>query len=144
MVSETVDVFSKAATPGAVGYKWSSDGTGEYALQEADGVAVGTKIVLHLKTDDRHFSDEETVLSVVKKYSNFVGNPIFLNGKQINTVQVVNISFINSYRFLLCTKRALKFQALWLMEPKKVTTEMHDEFYHFIGDAYDRPRTDIY
>jgi TNF receptor-associated protein 1 len=55
--------------------------------------------------------------AIVKKYSNFVGNPIFLNGKQINTVQ-----------------------ALWLMDPKQVTLDMHQEFFHFIGGTYDRPR----
>jgi len=36
--------------------------TGSYEIQEAEGVQEGTKIVLHLKTDDRQFSDEETVL----------------------------------------------------------------------------------
>jgi len=26
------------------------------------------------------------------------------------------------------------------MDPKQVTPEMHDEFYSFVGGAYDRPR----
>ncbi|CAL8095531.1 unnamed protein product [Orchesella dallaii] len=117
MVANKVDVYSKSSQENAPGYKWTSDGSGTYELQEADGVKEGTKIVLHLKTDHRQFSDEETVLSIIKKYSNFVGNPIFLNGQQINTVQ-----------------------ALWLMDPKSVTADMHDEFYNFIGGSYDRPR----
>jgi TNF receptor-associated protein 1 len=29
---------------------------------------------------------------------------------------------------------------LWLMEPKEVTPVMHDEFYRFVANAYDRPR----
>ncbi|ODM99213.1 Heat shock protein 75 kDa, mitochondrial, partial [Orchesella cincta] len=117
MVANRVDVYSKSSKENTHGYKWSSDGSGVYEIQEAEGVQNGTKIVLHLKTDHRQFSDEETVLSIIKKYSNFVGNPIFLNGKQINTVQ-----------------------ALWLMDPKTVTPDMHDEFYNFIGGSYDRPR----
>jgi TNF receptor-associated protein 1 len=35
--------------------------TGTYEIQEAEGVQPGTKIVLHLKQDNREFSDEDTV-----------------------------------------------------------------------------------
>lgn len=38
--------------------------TGSYEIQEAEGVQDGTKIVLHLKTEHRQFSDEDTVLSM--------------------------------------------------------------------------------
>ncbi|MPC18646.1 Heat shock protein, mitochondrial [Portunus trituberculatus] len=29
---------------------------------------------------------------------------------------------------------------LWLMDPKEVSPEQHDEFYRFVGSAYDKPR----
>jgi HSP90 family molecular chaperone len=32
-----------------------------YEIQEAEGVQPGTKIVLHLKQENREFSDEDTV-----------------------------------------------------------------------------------
>lgn len=35
--------------------------TGTYEIQEAEGVQPGTKIVLHLKQENREFSDEDTV-----------------------------------------------------------------------------------
>jgi len=41
--------------------------TGSYEIQEAEGVQDGTKIVLHLKTDHRQFSDEDTVMVSEKK-----------------------------------------------------------------------------
>jgi len=31
-------------------------------------------------------------------------------------------------------------KALWTMEPKDVTDDMHEEFYRFIANVYDRPR----
>lgn len=34
-----------------------------YEIQEAEGLPVGTKIVVQLKTDCREFSDDETVKS---------------------------------------------------------------------------------
>lgn len=77
----------------------------------------GTKIVIHLKTDCREFSDEETVRGIIQKYSNFVGNPIYLNGKKANTIQ-----------------------ALWLTDPKSITAQQHGEFYRYISNSYDLPR----
>jgi HSP90 family molecular chaperone len=32
------------------------------------------------------------------------------------------------------------FQPLWVMDAKDVSPEMHDEFYRFVGNSYDRPR----
>ncbi|KAK3099368.1 hypothetical protein FSP39_003349 [Pinctada imbricata] len=117
MVAEKVDVYSRAAKPGAQAYKWSSSGTGTYDIAEAENVQRGTKIVLHLKGDCYDFAKEDVLKDVVKKYSNFVGVPIYLNGKKANVIQ-----------------------ALWMMEPKNITEEMHEEFYRFIGNVFDKPR----
>lgn len=38
--------------------------SGVYEIQEAEGVPIGTKIVVHLKTDCREFSDNDTVQSM--------------------------------------------------------------------------------
>ncbi|CAG5131563.1 unnamed protein product, partial [Candidula unifasciata] len=117
MVGDKVDVYTKSYKPGSPAYKWSSDGSGKYEISEAEGVQRGTKIVIHLKGDAYNFAKEEVIKEVVKKYSNFVGVPIYLNGKKANIVQ-----------------------ALWTMDPKDVTPEMHEEFYRFIGNVYDKPR----
>lgn len=116
MVADKVEVYSRAANED-IGHKWSSDGTGSYEIQEAEGVQFGTKIVLHLKTDCREFSDDEMLKNVINKYSNFVGSPIYLNGKKANSVQPV-----------------------WLMDAKSVTPQQHNEFYRYISGSYDQPR----
>ncbi|XP_046394482.1 heat shock protein 75 kDa, mitochondrial [Ischnura elegans] len=119
MVAEKVEVFSRKGDD--PGYRWATDGSGTYEIQEAEGVQPGTKIVVHLKADCREFSDDDTIKGVIKKYSNFVGSPIFVNGKQVNVIQ-----------------------PLWLMDPKDVKQEMHDEFYRFVSNAYDRPRFSLH
>jgi TNF receptor-associated protein 1 len=53
-------------------------------------------------------------VGIVKKYSNFVGFPIKLNDKTVNTVQ-----------------------PLWTMEKTAVTDEQHKEFYRYISSAWD-------
>ncbi|XP_023952390.2 heat shock protein 75 kDa, mitochondrial [Bicyclus anynana] len=117
MVAEKIEVFTRSSIAGSSGYKWSSDGSGTYEIQEVDGVPIGTKIVVYLKTDCREFADDATVKNIIMKYSNFIGSPILLNSEQINSIK-----------------------PLWLMEPKEVTQEQHIEFYRFISNSYDKPR----
>ena len=90
---------------------------GTYDIQLAEGVRLGTKIVIHLKPECKEFADSDRVKDVIKRYSNFVGNPIYLNGKKENTIR-----------------------ALWLCDPKSITPEQHSEFYRYIGNAFDLPR----
>ncbi|XP_060757407.1 heat shock protein 75 kDa, mitochondrial isoform X1 [Neoarius graeffei] len=117
MVADKLDVYSRSAEPGVPGYKWSSDGSGVFQIAEASGVRQGTKIVLHLKDECKEFSSEDRVKEVVKKYSNFVSFPIYLNGRRLNTLQ-----------------------ALWMMDPKEISEWQHEEFYRYIAKAYDKPR----
>lgn len=117
MVADRVEVFTKSMNPHATGYLWKSDGTNEYEIIESDNIERGTKIVMYLKQDCREYASEDTVRNVINKYSNFVNSPIKLNGSEINTIQ-----------------------PLWLLNPKSVSKEQHDEFYKFVANTYDRPR----
>eukprot|EP01113_Clastostelium_recurvatum_P030613 TRINITY_DN3734_c0_g1_i4.p1 TRINITY_DN3734_c0_g1~~TRINITY_DN3734_c0_g1_i4.p1 ORF type:complete len:751 (-),score=276.46 TRINITY_DN3734_c0_g1_i4:53-2266(-) len=116
MVGDKVTVYSRSANEGSPGYAWESDGSGSYTIREAQNVARGTKIVIRLKSTCREFSDRKTIENIVKKYSNFVGVPIRLNGDIVNTVK-----------------------ALWMMSKDRVTDQEHEEFYQFIAKAYDKP-----
>ena len=78
---------------------------------------MGTKIILHLRPEDSEFSDENTVKDVIKKYSNFVGSDISLNGAKMN-----------------------QLKPLWLMDPKEVDKDLHNEFYRYISNGFDTPR----
>ncbi|CAB4061136.1 TRAP1 [Lepeophtheirus salmonis] len=113
MVADKIDVYS---SKDGKGYHWSSEGYGSYSITEADADC-GTKIVLHLKTDCREFADEETVRGVVKKYSSFVGSPLFLNGNRSNDLR-----------------------PLWLLDPKEVNEESYRDFYNYISNSFDSPR----
>jgi len=54
---------------------------------------------MYLKQDCREYASEDTVRSVINKYSNFVNSPIKLNGSEINTIQV-SITFENVNLFI--------------------------------------------
>lgn len=117
MVADKVKVYTRSARKDSKGYCWSTDGSGAYDISEAEGVAIGTKIVLHLKPNSTNFSDRSNVESIVKKHSAFVSFPIKINGQPVATVG-----------------------ALWTRSPSEITDEQHAEFYRFIAHAYDDPQ----
>ncbi|OBZ91930.1 TNF receptor-associated protein 1, mitochondrial [Choanephora cucurbitarum] len=117
MVGQKIKVYTKSALPGSKGYCWTTDGQGSYTVAEAENVAVGTKIVIELREDSKSYASELEVDSIIKKYSNFVGFPIYLNGKKVNTVD-----------------------ALWTKDRNSVTPEEHTQFYRFIANAWDDPQ----
>ncbi|XP_014233658.1 heat shock protein 75 kDa, mitochondrial [Trichogramma pretiosum] len=117
MVADKVEVFTKSYKKDSEGLYWVSDGSGSYEISSAEGVQPGTKIIIHLRTDCREFSDDKVVDGIIKKYSNFVSSPIFINGERANTIE-----------------------ALWAMDPKEVKPEQHTEFYRFISNSFDQPR----
>ena len=114
MAAEKVEVYSKSYTPGAQGWKWTSDGKSSYEIETVDDLSRGTRIVVYLK--DAEFAAEYRVESVIKRYSNFVPVPIELNGKEVNTVQ-----------------------ALWTRQKSEVKAEEYDEFYKYIAHDTEAP-----
>ena len=38
------------------------------------------------------------------------------------------------------TSLFLRFQAIWMMDPKDVSEGQHEEFYRYVAQAHDRPR----
>jgi TNF receptor-associated protein 1 len=117
MVGSKIDVYSKSFEPGSQGYHWTSDGSGAYEITPAEGVMRGTKVIIQLKEEDKRFSIKSTVEDIIKRYSNFVGFPIFLNGTKLNQVQ-----------------------ALWTQSERDVTDDDHEKFYQFICNTMDTPR----
>jgi TNF receptor-associated protein 1 len=115
MVADKVTVYSRKQGTDK-GYCWLSGGDGTYQISEAEGVDVGTKIILHLRDDCADFATAERVRSAVTKYSSFVSFPVACNGDRVNDVQ-----------------------ALWLKDAAGITKEEHAALYRHIAAAYDEP-----
>jgi HSP90 family molecular chaperone len=118
MVAEKVVVESKPSGA-ATAFKWSSDGSGVFTIEEceAEDLARGTRITMHLKEKSNEFANGTRIKDIIKKYSNFVNFPIKLNGEAINTVS-----------------------ALWTKDQKKISLQEYKEFYRFCTNAYDDPK----
>ncbi len=116
MVAESVRVQSRSYLKDDEGHQWASDGTGGYEISPCKGIHRGTKIIIKLKEDARHYCDAGTIKKVIKQYSSFVSFPIMVGGEEVNTVQ-----------------------ALWTRGKSEIKDEEYNEFYKFIANTADQP-----
>ncbi|MBR0260410.1 MAG: molecular chaperone HtpG [Selenomonadaceae bacterium] len=124
IVADTVELLTrKAGTDSAV--KWTSDGAGEYEIEDCEKETHGTIIVLHLKKEfcgdeEYNFTDAYQIEQLIKKYSDFVRYPIKMNfnvkgdkdGESIVEVRTVN-----------------SMKPLWSRNKSEITREEYDEFF---------------
>jgi molecular chaperone HtpG len=137
MVASYVDVISKKAGED-VAYKFSTDGQGEFETTQVTKESHGTVIYIKLKDDELEFLDKYRVQEVVKKYSNHIPYPIFLNyedveyegegddkkEKKVNKSEQINAA-----------------TALWTLPKSELTKEDYIEFYKTISHDSQEPLT---
>ena len=79
MVGDLVEVVTrKAGTDKA--FKWSSDGRGEFTIEDATRDARGTDVIVHLKKDEKEYLEPQRIEHIVRTYSDHIGIPILLAG----------------------------------------------------------------
>merc|ERR1712093_926030 len=73
-------------------YRWESSAGGTFSIAEdkenPEQLKRGTKIVLHLKTDNTEFLEERRIKDLVKKHSEFISFPIKLMVEKTNEKEV--------------------------------------------------------
>ena len=119
MVAETVDVISRKAGSDKA-YKWHSDGSNGYSLDDAERGEEGTDIILHLKKDAKEFLEEQRISYMVKKYSDHLSAPIYWQDGEASTM-------LNSA------------SAIWTRPKSEITEEQYNSFYQQASSAYDTP-----
>jgi len=137
MVAERVDVISKKAGEDTA-YKFSSDGTGEFEVNPVIKDSHGTVVYIKLKDDAKEFLDSFRVKEIVKKYSNHIPYPIYLNytteelvgeGDDAKTEKVKKQEQINDAK------------ALWTIPKSELKDEDYIEFYKTIWNDFEEPLT---
>lgn len=117
MVASKVVIKTKSYLPDEAAVEWTSDGLGEYEITELDEKrARGTTIELHLKEDAKEFTEKWRVENIIKKHSNFITFPIYLDKEKINTIN-----------------------AIWREPKSSVTKEQYNEFYKFLTYDAEEP-----
>ena len=119
MVAEKVEVKSRKAGE-SEGWRWVSDGKGEFTIEPLAELARGVTIVVYLRDGEDEYLDPGRLRRIVHTYSDHIGLPIVLEdaGKE---------ETINSA------------SALWTRPRSEVTQEQYNEFYHHVGHSFDDP-----
>lgn len=133
IVAKAVDVYTrKAGHDAEEGVHWHSEGEGEFTIENTILPSRGTKIVLHLKSDESEFSDSWRLKNLVKKYSDHISVPVQMleesfeapEGEEEAQKKDPSWENVNSAK------------ALWTRPRSEVKDEEYQELYHHISHDY--------
>lgn len=134
MVADRVEVISRKAGEENA-YKWSSMAGSEYEIEPASRESHGTSIIMHLKEEESEFLDARRIESIVKKYSNHIPFPIYMDkeewvapaeGEEKGHNEIVN-------------KQINKANALWTISKSDISDEEYKDFYSSIAHDSGEP-----
>lgn len=111
MVAAEVTVISRSYRLDEQAWRWSSQGDSQFTLAPAEKAERGTTIVIRLKDDAVEFANPWRLEQIIKKHSDYVSFPIYLQQSD-GGEKVVN-----------------RQTALWRQGPVQVKPEEYEEFY---------------
>jgi molecular chaperone HtpG len=120
MVAEKVEVISRKAGESQA-WRWTSDGSGQFTIGEADRSARGTTIVLHLRKGEEEFLESLRLSHIVRTYSDHIALPVVLEEGDGKSETLNSAS------------------ALWARPKSEVTEDQYQSFYHHVSHAFDDP-----
>ena len=129
IVAEKVEVFTrKAGSDAKDGVYWSSEGNGEFDLGDVELTERGTRIVLHLRADEKEFLEPWRLKSLVRKYSDHIAIPVLVRdqkpadeeGKEPET----------------SWDQANTATALWTRNKSEIKDEEYQEFYRHVSHDF--------
>ncbi len=119
MVADRVEVVARKAGE-AEGWRWVSDGKGEFTIEPQPDAARGAAIIIHLREGEDEYLDPVRLRQIVRTYSDHIGLPIVLReGGKDETINTAS--------------------ALWTRPRSEITPEQYKEFYHHVGHSFDDP-----
>ncbi|MEM7611471.1 MAG: molecular chaperone HtpG [Pseudomonadota bacterium] len=124
IVAEKVVVETRRAGADAEnGVRWTSAGDGEYTLEDVDRAARGTSITLHLKPEEKEFTERFRLSSLIKRYSDHIAFPVRMPAAE----EGGDPETINSAT------------ALWTRSRSEVSEDEYKEFYRHLSHDFEEP-----
>jgi len=117
MVAKEVVIKTKSFRKDSQPWIWKSDGLGSYEIDSTnEPLKRGTQIEIHLRDEEKEFAEKYRLQSIIKKHSNFISFPIYLEAERVNTIS-----------------------ALWREPKSSITKEQYNEFYKYLTYDTDEP-----
>jgi molecular chaperone HtpG len=112
-------VTRRAGLPASDAVRWECDMSKDaaaYSIEPAEKSARGTDVTLHVRDGEDELLDEFRLRSIIHKYSDHIGTPIFVGEEKANQAS-----------------------ALWTRPKNEITDEQYIEFYKHVGHDFDAP-----
>jgi len=117
MIAKEVIIKTKSYKKDAQPVEWKSDGLGDYEISDInDEIKRGTTIEIYLKEETKEYADKYRLEGIIKKHSNFISYPIYLENEKVNTVA-----------------------AIWREPKSSIKKEQYEEFYKFLTYDTEEP-----
>ena len=140
MVADKVEVTTKKAGEDKA-LLWTSAGDGEFDIEDTTQDSHGTTIVMHLKDDEGEFLEAHRIETIIKKYSNHIPFPIFMDKeKHISAVMDdEGKEELEPSRTEIENEQINRANALWTIAKKDIKDDEYKDFYSSIAHSSEEP-----
>ncbi|WP_319405889.1 molecular chaperone HtpG [uncultured Desulfosarcina sp.] len=150
MVADKITLVTRSAGADAnQAVKWVSAGDGSYTIEETEKATRGTTITLALKKkekDEKDFTDQWTVRSIVKQHSDFVSYPITMEVERDEPLPDEEVIKDKDGKPIGATTRKVmreetlnSMKAIWTRNSNDVKEEEYEEFYKHLSHDWNAP-----
>ena len=114
------------------GVLWESDGGGEYTLAELELPTQGTEITLHLREDASEYLSSWSLNSLVRKYSDHIGFPIYMK-KEVVTSEDDSEETVTEVEWEAVNQSS----ALWTLQKSEISSDEYQAFYKHVSHDFE-------
>ena len=137
IVADQITVESRrAGLPAEQGVRWTSQGTGDFEVDDISRAERGTSVTLHLKDDAADYLNAWKLKGIINKYSDHISLPILMpkeEWKEGENDQPGEMVATGEW------ETVNQATALWTRPKKDISQEQYDEFYKQISHDHEAP-----
>jgi molecular chaperone HtpG len=118
------------------GVEWTSEGKGEFTIENIEKEQRGTEVILHLRKEQEEFLNSWRLRSIITKYSDHIDLPIMM-AKEPMPDEGGNID----EKAELENETVNKATALWTLSKSEISDDEYKEFYKQLAHDFQDPLT---
>ena len=140
LVADRVEVLTRAAQ-GETGWRWVSEAKEGYTIEEVAKPDRGTRVVLHLKEDQKEYLEPWRLKNLVSRYADYVSHPIEMpKAKDHDDEEQAEQEAQEAQTF----EQVNQASALWRRSPDDITPEQYSVFYKHLTHDWQDPLMQIH
>ncbi len=138
IVADRITVESRrAGLPAEQGVRWSSEGSGNFAVETITRAERGTSVTLHLRDDALEYADGWRIKELINKYSDHIALPIQMEGEKWEEGKQEGQpgQMVKTGEWETVNQAT----ALWTRPKKDISDEQYTQFYEQIAHDWQPP-----